>query len=257
VTLEQADFTQLDTLPKPVALQVRLFQAKDRKVWFVGTRKNLKKWGKEDDPFTEFAPLGSPRFVKLAVEAAASFCKAFDALHAFAVNALPDSQFTGFGPSSRVGELSLGLQMATLLGVRVLSFIDDDDPDEAVFAVVCEPGRVVRARCEKLGVHLLFEGGVTTVAPITKRGDPWASGLTFPGASPVDLAPLMGRLLAIPGVRAGEQPADYFGWSKQLVSQELNAFVGAEIAEPDTVVPGYASMRVVAQRTAGGKVKLM
>jgi hypothetical protein len=223
----------------------------------VGTRKNLKKWGKEDDPFTEFASLGSPRFVKLATETAASFCKAFDALHAFAVEAFPDSQFTGFGPSSRVGELSLGLQMATVLGARVLSFIDDDDPDEAMLAAVCEPDRVVRARCEKLGVHLVFEGGVTTVAPLTKRGDTQASAVPFPGAPPVDLAPVVGRLVTIPGVRAGEQPAHYFGWSKQLVSQELNAFVGTEIAEPDTVVPGYASMRVAAQRTASGKVKIM
>jgi hypothetical protein len=258
--LEDAEFMQLQDLPKPVAFQVRLFQTKKLKVWFVGTRVNLKKWEKDDYPFSEFSPLGSPKFVKLAAETAASFCKAFDELHAFAKEALPDSQYTGYGPSKRIGELSLGLQIATTLGKRVLSFLDDDDPAEAILACVCEPGRIVRARSEKAGIHLLFEKMATAVCQMTNRGNIPPVEVDYPeGFAPpptVDLGPVVDRLAMIPGVKKSKQPTDYFGWSKQLVSQELNAFVGAEIAEPDTVVPSYASMKLLAQRTAGGKVKV-
>jgi hypothetical protein len=258
--LEEADFAQLQDLPKPVAFQVRLLQTKQQQVWFIGTRVNLKKWEKNDDPFSEFAPQGSPKFVKLAAETALSFCQAFDELHAWAKEALPDSQFTGYGPSKRIGELSLGLQMATVLGKRVFSFLDDDDPDEAILACVCDPGRIVRARCEKAGVHLLFENMTTTVSQMTNRGNVppiqvvYPEGFTPP--PPVDMGPVVDRLATITGVKKGQQPSDYFGWSKQLVSQELNAFVGAEIAEPDTVVPSYANMKLLAQRAAGGNIKL-
>jgi hypothetical protein len=248
--LEQPDFTRLDALPKPVAFQARLFKTKTQQICFLGTRSNLKKWEKNDDPFSEFAPDGSPKFVKLARETAASFCSAFDELHTFAKQTFPDSQFAGFGPSKRIGELSLGLQIATLLGATVLSFIDDDDPDEAILACVCEPGRLVRARCEKAGIHLLFTDGGTTVSQVTNRGASpvvqvnYAEGFTPPPI--VNLAPMLERVSAIPGVKRGKPPRDYTGWSKQLVSQELNAFVGSEIAEPDTVVPSYRSMKLVA-----------
>jgi hypothetical protein len=140
-TLREGDFKQLENLPRPVAFQVRMFQDKEQKVWFVGTRNNLKKWAKDDTPFCEFAPSGSPKFVKQAMETAAPFCKALDELCAFAKESLPGSQFVGYGPSRKIGELSLGLQMATLLGTRVFTFIDDDDPVEAILACVCEPGR--------------------------------------------------------------------------------------------------------------------
>jgi hypothetical protein len=246
-TLKEGDFKQLEKLPKPVAFQVRVFANKGQKVWFVGTRSNLKKWAKDDTPFSEFAPSGSPKFVKLATETAAPFCQAFDELCACVRDALPGSQFVGYGPSKRIGELSLGLQMATLLGTRVFTFIDDDDPVEAILACVCEPGRVVRVRCEKAGIHLLFEGGATSVCPIAEGGTP---------ADGFDPGRVVDRLARIPGVKKGRRPGDYLGWSKQLVSQELNAFAGADIAEPDSVVPDYTRMTLLAQRTAGGRVKL-
>jgi hypothetical protein len=259
-TLRECDFKQLENLPKPVAFQVRMFQHKKQKIWFVGTRSNLKKWPKDDTPFCEFAPSGSAHFVKLATETAAPFCKALDKLCALAKEAVPGSQFVGYGPSNKIGELSLGLQMATLLGTTVFTFIDDDDPVEAILACVCEPGRVVRARCEKAFVHLLFADGATSVCPVTNQGDIPPNQAVYPEgvtSAPVfDLDLVVERLAQISGVKRGRLPGDYSGWSKQLVSQELNTFVGAEIAEPDTVVPDYARMRLVAQRTAGGKVKL-
>lgn len=260
VLLEQADFTRLGNLPKPVAFQVRQLQTKEPQVWFIGTRVNVKKWEKNDDPFAEFAPRGSPKFVKLVAATAPSFCKAFDEIHAFAKEALPKSQFTGYGPSKRIGELSLGLQMATLLGTRVLTFIDDDDPDEAVLACISEPGRMVRARCEKAGFHLLFENRTTTVSQMAIRDNKppvrvaYPEGFTPP--TPVDVRPVMDRLAMIDGVKIGKWPKGYSGWSQQLVGQELDAFVGMEMAEPDTVVPSFANMKLLAQRAAGGKIKV-
>lgn len=245
--LDEVDFTKLDQLPKVVAFQVWEFSHKKQKVWFIGTRSNVKKWGKDDDPFVEFSPDGSAKFVQRVAETAASFCKAFDELHAFAKAKLPGSQFTGFGPCKKVGELSLGLQIATLLGTRVFSFIDDDDPVQAVLACVCEPDRVLRARCEKITAHLLYENGVTTVF-VGKFYS--SSGVADPDAD------LVNRLAKIPDVRKGKLPKDYpFGHSKELVSKELNDFVGAEIAEADTVVPNYANMKVLLQRASGGKLK--
>jgi hypothetical protein len=258
-TLQEGDFKCLENLPKPVAFQVRLFQHNERKIWFVGTRKNLKKWVKDDTPFCEFAPAGNPKFVQLAMETAAPFCKAFDEICAFARESLPGSQYVGYGPSKKIGELSLGLQMATLLETRVLTFIDDDDPEEAILACVCEPGRVVRARCEKAGVHLLLEAGEVSFCPITGEGVPpeqEADVEEFPPGPVIDLGLIVERLARIPGVKEGRLPSDTFGWSKKLVSEELNTFVGADIADPDTVVPEFASMRLLAQRTAGGMVKL-
>ncbi|QEL16445.1 hypothetical protein [Limnoglobus roseus] len=257
--LEEPDCAQLEGLPKSVAFQVRLFRTKERKIWFIGTRANLKKWEKNDDPFSEFAPAGNPRFVKQAAGTASSFCQSFDAIHDFA-RTLPDSQYAGYGPSKRVGELSLGLQLASILGTQVVSFVDDDDPTEAVLACVCEPGRVVRVRCEKAGFHLLFEKATTKASRMSNRGDVPPVRLLYPAGfsppPPIDAGPVVDRLAAIPGVRTGRQPKGYFGWSKQLVSQELNLFVGEEIADPDTVVPGYAGMELLAQRAAGGKVKM-
>jgi hypothetical protein len=258
-TLQESDFKQLENLPKPVAFQVRMFQNKEQKVWFLGTRNNLQKWAKDDTPFCEFGPSGCPKFVQLATETAAPFCKAFDELCACAKESLPGSQFVGYGPSKKIGELSLGLQMATLLGTRVFTFIDDDDPVEAILACVCQPGRVVRARCEKAGIHLLFEEGATSVCPITDQGVPpdhEADPEEFTPAPVIDLRLIVERLARIPGVKHGRLSSDTFGWSKKLVSEELNSFVGADIADLDTVVPDYASMRLLAQRTAGGKVKL-
>jgi hypothetical protein len=256
--LEEAGFARLEALPKTVAFQIRLFQHKKRKLWFLGTRSNLKKWQVNDDPFCELAPAGSPEFVKLAAETAAPFCAAFDELHALAKEALPGSQYAGFGPSKKIGELSLGLQMATLLGTRVFSFIDDDDPCEAIFSCICEPGRVVRARSQKAGVHILFDGGTAAVSQVGKARKPSAFRAVYPeGYTPpqlFDVGPVVDRLATLPGVKKGKKPKDYADWSKQLVSQELNAFAGADIAEPDTVVPSYASMKRLAQRTAGGKL---
>jgi hypothetical protein len=198
--------------------------------------------------------------VKLALETAAPFCKAFDELCTFAKESFPPgSQFVGCGPSKSIGELSLGLQMATLLGTRVFTFIDDDDPIQAILACVCEPGRVVRVRCEKAGIHLLFEDGATSVSNVTDpvvTPDPEDDTAEFTPDSVTDLGPIVERLARLAGVKKGRPPSDTFGLSKKLVSEELNTFVGADVADPDTVVPEYASMRLVAQRTAGGKVKL-
>jgi hypothetical protein len=257
--LEDADFTALQDLPKPVAFQVRLFQRKKQKVWFIGTRSNVTKWEKDDDPFSEFAPSGSAKFVKLAMESAASFCRAFDELCAFEKEAF-DPEFMSFGPSKKVGELSLGLQIASLLGKRVYTFIDDDDPMQAILACTAEPDRIARIRCDKSGIHFLFDDRTTTVSRMTNFGNIPPIKVTYPeGHTPppvVDMAPVLERLARISGVKKGKQPADYFGWNKQLVSQELNVFVDAEIAEPDTVVPSYTGMKLLAQRAAGGKVKV-
>lgn len=259
VLLDEGDFTQLDALPKTVAFQVRLFQTGDRNLWFIGTRANLKKWGKTDDPFSEFAPLGSPKFAKLAADSATPFCLALDELCGFAKEFFSDSPFVGFGPCKKIGELSLGLQISTLVGKRVLTIIDDDDPVEAMFACACDSGRVIRARCEKAGIHLVFEGGETIVSQVTNRGNMPPHGAIPPeGFSPtptIDMSSVLDQLARIPGVRKGSQPPDYVGWSKQLVSQELNAYVGANIAVPDTVVPSYSTMKLLAQRAAGNKIK--
>lgn len=252
--LEDANFTALQELPKPVAFQVRLFQRKKQKVWFIGTRSNVTKWGQDDDPFSEFAPSGSAKFVKLAMASAASFCRAFDELFAIEKEVLHPV----FGPSKKVGELSLGLQIANLLGKRVFTFIDDDDPVQAILACTAEPDRIARIRCDKSAIHLVFGEGTTTVSRMTNLGNikvAYPEGYTPPPV--VDMGPVFERLARISGVKKGKQPADYFGWDKQLVSQELNAFVGSEIAEPYTVVPSYTSMKLLVQRTAGGKVRVL
>ncbi len=256
--LEEADFAALQDLPKSVAFQVRLFERKKKRVWFIGTRNNLRKWEKNDDPFSEFAPLGSAKFIKKARESATSFYEAFDELCAFEKETFGKG-FSIFGPSKSVGELSLGLQIAKLLGKRVFTFIDDDDPLRAMLACIADPEGLVRIRCHKPPFHLLFERGTTTVANMITDEDIQShsthnqEGHILP---PIDLRPYFERISQIPNVVVGERPADYAGWQKQLVSQELNAFVGYEIAEADSVVPSYRGLKLLAQRAANGKTKI-
>lgn len=277
VVREGCDFTKLRSLPKPVAFQARLFEKKKDKVWWIGTRHGLKKWTKKDDPFSEFAPDGSPKFVKLAKETASSFCETFDELHKILKKDAPGSQYIGYGPSKKLGELSLGLQIATMLGTRVLSFIVDDDPDEAILICISEPERIVKIRCEKAGIHFHFESEATIVSAVQEPeigiaqpgrhdakyaieiddGAPCADEPNWASESKAIREKWLNSLAKLRAVSKGDPPTDYFGDPAELISQELNAFVGSPITSLDTVIPDYSGMVLLAQRAAGGELQIL
>jgi hypothetical protein len=260
--LKECDFSRLSDLPKDVAFRALLYRHKKLPIWFIGTRVNVDKWPAGEDPFLEFAPPGSPEFVKLVGKTAASFCRAFDQLYEFGQKTFgKDGEYLDFGPSSAIGELSLGLQLATRLDCTVFSFIDDDDPVEANLACVCEPGRIVRIRCVKATFHFLFENGITTVSKYAKRRPMPAfkiiSPIGFTPPPPVDLNPVFKRMTRLPEVKAGRPIDDFLPFVKQVVSEELNRFVGADIAVEDSVVPDFRKMKPLAELLVGKKVKIM
>lgn len=156
VTLREPEYARLEALPSDVAFQLLSYSANDRLLWFIGTRSDVELWRNDDYPFAEFAPNGAAQFVKLADSLAGPFCRAFDELCDEEDSSAPGRPF--FGPSENVGELSLGLQIATLLGQPVLSMISDDDYG-AAFACITAPEKISRIRSAKNDVHLTFENG--------------------------------------------------------------------------------------------------
>jgi hypothetical protein len=156
VMLIEPNCAPLQALRSAVAFQLLSYSANDRSLWFIGTRSDVQLWRNDDYPFAEFAPNGEARFGKLVARLAAPFCRAFDELFRQERASEPDRPF--FGPSENVGELSLGLQIATLLGQPVLSMILDDDYGAAL-ACITAPERVTRIRSAKLQMHLTFENG--------------------------------------------------------------------------------------------------
>ena len=194
VVREEADWTALGKLPKGVALQVHRYESDDLTCYFIATRDiTSMKWPADDDGFAEFAPHGSQSFRRRVRECVPEFCAAFDLLHRQSLDAGSEG---GFGPSAKIGELSLGFQMAALLGTRVLSFISDPDYD-ADFACEHTPDGPARVACVRSFVHLLHDRNRVRAAPLADedipgevvnvlRGTP---GVTIARVQDVDLAP--------------------------------------------------------------------
>lgn len=239
VLCDEADFTRLRDLPAGVGFQV-LRHGKGRKpAFFVGTRVlRDMRWPKGDDPFAEFAPVGAPQFVQAAVATAAPFVRAFDWLHGRMSEIAPG--YPVLGPAARVGELSLGLQIATLLGRPVLSYLSDADYD-AELACVSEPDRVARVRCLYAGLHLLFDGGAEVQACAAVDHD--------------NVQEFLRGVCSLPGVRKVRKPSGLTGATKSIGCEELDRFVGAPIADEMQITPDWRKMVPVAQRTGTGEVK--
>jgi hypothetical protein len=240
VVLKEADWSQLEALPKDVAFQVREHSFAKRIIWLIGTRSNVKKWNADDDPFAEFAPLGSPKFAKLAAASAPSFYGSFDTVNDFVQEHVGENGPPAFGRCKQIGELSLGVQLASLLNQKVLSLIDDED----VGSLVCisEPQRLVRIQCSILAFDLLFEKNVTTVTLATKN-------------SKIDISPVQKSLATIEGVKIAKRILDPMR-PNLFIPEQLNDFVGAKIAEAVTVFPDFRELTLIAQRASGGKVRL-
>jgi hypothetical protein len=58
-------------------------------------------------------------------------------------------------------------------------------------------------------------------------------------------------------VKAGKPIDDFLPGAKQMVSEELNRFVGADIAVDDSVVPDFRKMKLLAELLVGKKLKIM
>jgi hypothetical protein len=241
IVLKEADFSRLGNLPAGVGFRVYSRPFKKRSVWLVGTGtgSRSKKWDPGDHPFAEEAPTGGRAYVARVQELAAPFCKAIDAIVAYS-RKLPKSQwpmdpFTGkprqpyAGRSSRqIGELSLGQQIATLLGVPVLSFISDADADDEL-ACVNEPGKVRRVYCQRAGLVLEFADGVVSVSPECPD-----------------------YLAKIRGVRIAVKRRKYSDEMHGPVIREIDAFAGKGFADPDQVLPGVDELVLVGERTRNG-----
>ena len=241
VVRKEADFSRLANLPAGVGFRVYSRPFRKRTVWLVGTGTGLrdKKWDPGDHPFAEEAPPGSRTFVARVRELAAPFCEAVDAIVAYG-RKLPKSRwpvdpFTGktrrpdAGRSSRqIGELSLGQQIATLLGVPVLSFISDDDADDEL-ACVNEPGKVRRVYCQRAGLVLEFADGVVSVSPECPD-----------------------HLARIRGVRTAVTRRRYSDEVHGPVIREIDAFAGRGFADPDQVLPGVDALVLVGERAGDG-----
>ena len=139
IVLEETDWSHLAGLRKDVGFQVLSRSFQRRTVWLIGT--GLSTGGKRWNPvwpFIEGNPVGSPASSEQVQELARPFCAAIDALaehnrtlprDQWPVNPLNGQQYKPLvGRTSRqIGELSLGFELATLLGVPVFSFISDSD----------------------------------------------------------------------------------------------------------------------------------
>ncbi|MEZ5943838.1 MAG: hypothetical protein R3C18_20775 [Planctomycetaceae bacterium] len=238
----EVDFTLLSGLPKGVGFQALRHVEQTKPVSFIGTRdlgKNMA-WPEGDDPFAEFAPDGISDYVEKVQVTAKAFCEAFDWLHGRMSELDPD--FPIYGPSESVGELSLGMQIATLLECPVFSYLSDPDY-LAEIACVSEPNSVVRVRCQVGPIHLRYEGGEVAAFLTTDNG-PFGA--------------IFNEFCDQTGVRKLEQSSEPGDQAMGFIAQELDRFVGVAIADPMHVTPDYQKeMSPIAQRTKKGGVKLL
>ena len=235
VVTTDADFTLLRRLPKGVGFQV--LRHKKKPAWFIGTRslgKNMT-WPKDEDPFAEISPDGAAKFIRTVQDSAKPFCAAFDWLHARMIPHVPDI----YGPSKLIGELSLGMQIATLLECPVFSYLSDPDY-LAELACVNEPALVTRIRCQYGPFHLLYDGSAVESSSTINDG---------PAAEDFK------ALIKLPGVREMKKPPT--SQPTELLCKELNDFVGAAIADSTDITPNLDDMAPIAQRTGSGDVKLL
>jgi hypothetical protein len=215
--LVEADFTRLAGLPAGVGFRVYARSFRRRTVWLIGTGSaphRGRKWDPGDHPFAEEAPLGSPSAVAAVRALARPFYDAIDRL-----------------AGTQSMELSLGHEMAALLGVPVLSFLSDPDADDELVCIN-EPTAVRRVVCQRAGLVLEFTGGVLEVSP----------------SCPPALADLR-------GVRSAASPRPYNEFIHGLVVAEVDAFAGSGFADPVQVLPGVSELTLLGERTGGGRYR--
>jgi hypothetical protein len=248
IVLSECDWSALKQLPKGVSVQVLRHENPTGVCYFIASRAiHDTKWPKGEYAFAEFSPCGAPAYIKKVREKARVFCTAFDAIyHAEPVqpinNPLPpglspmDAARLGFGPTQKIGELSLGLQMAFLLDTRVLSFIDDCDYD-AEFACVNTPDGPERIHGVRLGVELLYEHG--RVHAIRQ---------------PRAFSDAVDAIRGIEGVTLAKTRSESEG---RLVVTEIDRFVGRSVANPDGIIPPEKTLTPVAERRGNGAIRLL
>ena len=214
-----------------------------RTVWLIGT--GLSTGGKRWNPvwpFIEGNPVGSPASSEQVQELARPFCAAIDALaehnrtlprDQWPVNPLNGQQYKPLvgRTSQQIGELSLGLELSTLLGVPVFSFISDSDAGNELVCLTA-PGEVRRACCQREdGLVLEFVNRVVNVSP------------ECPPA-----------LAGIAKVRSARPQRDHFGNElHEFVRAELNAYAGDGFADGENVLPEIDELVLVGERTGTGK----
>jgi hypothetical protein len=236
IVLNETDFAPLSELPLDVGFQVYTRVFKRRTSWLIGTGciSAGKKWDPGGHPFAQAAPCGSKQFVQMAKKHVRPFYdvigKVDSRTQSTAVNYFtmkPVAHKTA-GSKIELGELSLGLQLATLLGVPVCSFLSDPDDDRELICL-SEPASITRVVCRRAGLVLEFTKGILSVSP----------------KCPESLA-------KIPGVRSARPIRRYPYPYHSMVVAEINMYAGKKYADPDQVLPDVKNLGLIGERRTGG-----
>jgi hypothetical protein len=196
----------------------------DRPAWFITVASGMRPGRKWDGStaFGEPQPDGAAPYRRAVRESATPFVQALDAL----------AEEDGGPRSSRYAGLSLGLQLAALLGQPVFGYQSEVDYDE-VAAHVMEPGGVRRIRAWRLssGLDLEYAAGRLRVYPRV----------------PAVLKGIAGVTAARKRFGEADQPL----W---MCREELTRFAGVEISGPESVTPPGPELLLVAERRGNGQM---